>query len=141
MYVLWHKLMSLRTSLLAQTVKNPPAMRETWVASLGCEDPLDEGMATYSSSLAWRILRTEEPGGLLSMGSQRVGHNWSNLAWTHRIISGIIGKNALAPVVKRLMGEFWLNQLPAVCTQVTLKLWASVMNIYAFHPQYCQSSL
>ena len=40
----------------------------------------------------------------------------------HRIISGIIGKNALAPVVKRLMGEFWLNQLPAVCTQVTLKL-------------------
>ena len=47
--------MSLRTSLLAQTVKNPPAMRETWVASLGWEDPLDEGMATYSSILAWSI--------------------------------------------------------------------------------------
>ena len=47
--------MSLRASLLTQTVKNPPAMRETWVASLGWEDPLDEGMATYSSILAWSI--------------------------------------------------------------------------------------
>ena len=44
------------TSLVAQTVKNPPAMQETWVQSLGWEDPLEEGMATYSSILAWRIL-------------------------------------------------------------------------------------
>ena len=51
-------------SLVAQTVKNLPAMRETWVPSLGLEDPLEEGMATHSSILAWRIPRTEDPGGL-----------------------------------------------------------------------------
>ena len=56
-------------------VKNLLAMRETWVRSLGWEDPLEEGMATHSSILAWRIPWTEEPGGLLSMGSQRVGHD------------------------------------------------------------------
>ena len=60
---------------MAQTVKNPPAMRETWVRSLGWEDPLQEDMATHSSILAWRIPWTEEPGGLQSTGSQRVGHN------------------------------------------------------------------
>ena len=58
-----------------QMVKNPPAMRETWVRSLGREDPLEKGMATHSSILAWGIPRTEEPAGLQSMGSQRVGHN------------------------------------------------------------------
>ena len=63
------------TSLVAQTVKNLPAVRETWVPSLGREDPLEEGMATHSSILAWRIPWTEEPGGLQSMGSQRVGHD------------------------------------------------------------------
>ena len=56
-------------------VKNPPAMQETWVRPLGWEDPLEEGMATHSSILAWRIPRTEEPGGLQSMGSQRVVHD------------------------------------------------------------------
>ena len=56
-------------------VKNPPAMWETWVQSLGWEDPLEKGMATHSSILAWRIPRTEEPGGLVSIGSQRVGHD------------------------------------------------------------------
>ena len=56
-------------SLVAQMVKNPPAMQETWVRTLGWEDPLEEGMATHSSILAWRIPRTEEPGGLQSMGS------------------------------------------------------------------------
>ena len=53
-------------------VKNPPAMQETQVQSLGQEDPLEEEMATHSSILAWRIPGTEEPGGLQSMGSQRV---------------------------------------------------------------------
>ena len=51
-------------SLVAQLVKNPPAMQETWVRSLGREDPLEKGMATHSSLLAWRIPWTEEPGGL-----------------------------------------------------------------------------
>ena len=55
-------------------VKNLPSMHETWVQSLGREDLLEKGMATHSSILAWRIPWTEEPGGLQSMGSQRVGH-------------------------------------------------------------------
>ena len=62
-------------SLLAQTVKNLPAMWETWIQSLGWEDPLEKKMATHSSILAWEIPWTEEPGRLQSMGSQRVGHN------------------------------------------------------------------
>ena len=61
-------------SVVTQTVKNLPAMRETWVQSLGWEDPLEEGMATYFSILAWRIPWTEEPDRLQSMGSQRVRH-------------------------------------------------------------------
>ena len=56
-------------------VKSPSAMEETWVQSLGQEDPLEKGMATHFSILAWRIPQTEEPGGLQSMGSQQVGHN------------------------------------------------------------------
>ena len=65
----------MRASLVAQRLKRLPAMRETWVQSLGQEDPLEKEMATHSSILAWRIPWTEEPGGLQSMGSQRVGHN------------------------------------------------------------------
>ena len=60
---------------MAQTIKNPSAMWETWVRSLGWEDPLEKGMATHSGILAWRIPQTEEPGRLQSMGLQRVGHN------------------------------------------------------------------
>ena len=59
---------------VTQMVKNQPAVQETGVSSLGQEDPLEEGMATHSSILAWRIPWTEEPGGLQSMGSQRVRH-------------------------------------------------------------------
>ena len=60
---------------MAQIVKNLPAMQETWVQSLGQKNPLEKGMATHSSILAWRILWTEETGGLQSMGSQRVRHD------------------------------------------------------------------
>ena len=60
------------SSLVAQTVKHLHTMRETCVQSLGWEDPLEKEMATHSSTLAWRIPWTEEPGGLQSMGSQRV---------------------------------------------------------------------
>ena len=62
-------------SLVAQTVKNLPAMQETWVQSLGWEDPLEEEMAIHSSILAWRIPWTEKSGGLQSTGSQRVRHD------------------------------------------------------------------
>ena len=64
-------------------VKNPPAMQETWVRSLGWEDPLEEGMATHSSILAWRIPWIEEPGGLQSTESQRVKHNRDDGVHTH----------------------------------------------------------
>ena len=60
---------------MVQTVKNLPAMQETWVQSLGQEDPLEKGMATHSSILVWRIPWTEEPDRLQFMGSQRVGHD------------------------------------------------------------------
>ena len=60
---------------MAQRVKRLPAMRETWVQSLGQGDPLEKGMATHSSILAWKIPWTEEPGRLQSMGSHRVGHD------------------------------------------------------------------
>ena len=61
--------------LVAQLVKNLTAVQETQVRSLGWEDPLEKEMATHSSTLAWKIPRTKEPGRLQSMGSQRVGHD------------------------------------------------------------------
>ena len=60
---------------MAQRVKNLPAMQEIWVRFLGWEDPLEKEMVTHSSILAWKILWTEEPGRLQSMGPQRVRHN------------------------------------------------------------------
>ena len=61
--------------LVVQKVKHLPSMQETWVRSLGQEDPLGKEIATYSSTLAWKIPWTKEPGRLQSMGSQRVGHD------------------------------------------------------------------
>ena len=65
-----------RTSLVAQTVKHLSTMWETWVRSLGWEDPLEKEMAIHSRIIAWKIPWTERPGRLQSMGSQRVGHDW-----------------------------------------------------------------
>ena len=71
---------------MAQRLKHLPGMRETWVQSLGWEDPLEKEMAAHSSTLAWRMLWREEPGRLQSMGSQRVGHNWvTSLTSLHNI--------------------------------------------------------
>ena len=66
-----------RTSLVAQRLKRLPGMQETWVWSLGWEEPLEKEMATHSSTLTWRIPWREEPGRLQSMGSQRVRHDWA----------------------------------------------------------------
>ena len=66
---------SFWASLVAQSVKNLPSVQETWVRSLGLEDPLEKEMATHPSILAWEIPWTEEPGRLQSMGLQRVGHD------------------------------------------------------------------
>ena len=69
-------------SLVAQAVKNLPAVRETQVRSLSWEDPLEKGMATHSSILAWRIPWTEQPAWLQSIGSQRVGQDWTTNTFT-----------------------------------------------------------
>ena len=69
-------------SLVVQMVRNLPAMQETWVQSLGWEDPLEKGKATHCSILAWRIPWTEEPDGLQSMGSPRVGHDRATSTFT-----------------------------------------------------------
>ena len=69
---------------MAQRVKNLPAMQETWILSLGQEDPPEKGMVTHSSILAWRIPWTEESSGPQSMGSQRVRHNWVTNTHTHK---------------------------------------------------------
>ena len=73
--VIYYRTIERGASLVAQTVKNLPAMWGTWVQSLGWEDALEDSMATHSSIRAWRIPWTEEPGGLQSMWSQSVGHN------------------------------------------------------------------
>ena len=72
--------MYLRASPVVPRLKRLPAMWETWVRSLGRDDPLETEMATHSSILVWKIPWTEEPGGLQSIGSQRVGHGCSDLA-------------------------------------------------------------
>ena len=64
-------------------IKHLPTMQETWVQSLGWEDPLEKGMATHSSTLAWKIPWTEKPGRLQFMGSQRVGHDWATSLHIH----------------------------------------------------------
>ena len=73
---IWLLLQLEWASLVAQRLKHLPAMWETWVRSLGWDDPLEKEMATHSSILAWWIPWMEEPGGLQSTGSQRVGHDW-----------------------------------------------------------------
>ena len=77
-------------SLVAQMVKNPPAVLETWVPSLGQEDPLEKGMATYSCILAWRISWTEEPGGPQRTGSPRVRHDWVTDPYTYRMVWSVL---------------------------------------------------
>ena len=81
-HYLAHSILKKGTFLVAQTVKDLPAMQETWVLSLDQEDPLEKGMATHSNILAWRIPRTEEPGRPQSMELQRVRHKWATNTFT-----------------------------------------------------------
>ena len=78
-----HFLSITRASLVTQVVKNLPAIWKTWVPSLGWEDLLEKRSATYSSILVWRIPWTEEPGRLLSTGSQRVRRDWATFTFTY----------------------------------------------------------
>ena len=92
-------------------------MQETWVWSLGQEDPLEEGTATHSSILVWRIPWTEEPGGLQSMGLQRVGHNWSDL--THRHTKS----SALKCVPLALLSQSSHSAPSSQASKALLELW------------------
>ena len=104
-----------RTSLVAQTVKCLSTMRETRVRSLGQEDPLEKEMAPHSSTIAWKIPWTEEPGRLQSMGSQRVGHDWvtSLSLWLSGMIASVLYlAETLTPLhgnVAQLYCEFSLS--------------------------------
>ena len=110
------------TSLVAQTVKHLPTMRETWVQSLGWEDLLEKEMATHSSSLAWKIPWMEEPDRLQSTGSQRVGHNWvTSLSFFLSSPQGSPGLAWCSSVMDP--GPFCLVALP--CLQVGLRIRAS----------------
>ena len=92
----FHIKCKLRASLAAQMVKCLPAMRQTRVRSLGWEDPLEKEMATHSSTLAWKIPWTEEPGRLQSMGLQRVGHDWAtSLSLSFKYIKGVFAVRCL----------------------------------------------
>ena len=92
-------------SLVAQMVKNPPAIQETWVQSLGQEYPLEKEMATYSNVLAWRIPWTEEPGRLQSMESQRVRHNWMTNIFTFTVFDYSNDQGALLAFSLQWKGE------------------------------------
>ena len=94
-------------SLVAHMVKNLPAMQESWVWSLGWEESLEKGMATYSSILAWDIPWTEEPCRLHSMGSQRVRQDWVTNTNTHTPLGRTqkILNNGLIPGLGRVPGE------------------------------------
>ena len=89
-------------SVVAQMVENLPAMGETRAWSLGLEDPLEKGMATHSTILAWRTPWTEEPGRLQSMGLQRVGPNWATNTFTSLFIfcfpSGNLSSVLISPI-------------------------------------------
>ena len=124
-------------SLVAQTVKNLPVVRETRVRMLGWENPLEKGMATHSSILAWRIPGTEEPGGLQSMGSQRVGHDWAAISHSltkplelHAVTSPPTNEKkvtqfaALTPKTIGNFRGFWTraNRSPCLALQISLPL-------------------
>ena len=99
--------------------KELPAMWDTWVQSLGWEGPLEEGMATHTSILAWRIPWTEEPGGLHSIGSQRVRHDWSNLPRMHAVSL----KSSLLEILNLITStkNFFLNKVTYISAKV--RIW------------------
>ena len=109
-------------------VKTLSVMQETQVWSLGLEKALEEGMAIHSSILAWRIPWREEPGGLKSIGSQRIGHNWSNLACT-------LGK-AMAPHSSTLTWKIpWMekpSRLQSMGSRRVGHYWATSLSLFTF---------
>ena len=101
-YISKPKSKPLRISLVTQMVKRLLTMWETRVRSLGWEDPLEKEIATHSSTLAWKIPWTEEPGSLQSMGSQRVGHDWVTKLCTLRLWNQNAKENQSHTAIKAL---------------------------------------
>ena len=98
-------------SLVIQMVKNLPAMRETWVLSLGWKDHMEEGMASHSSILAWRI--TEKPGGLQCLGSQRAGRDWATMhkQSTGSSVHGISQARILNGFLEQINSLVWISSV------------------------------
>ena len=118
-------------------------MQIMWVWSLGQEDPLQEAMALHSSILTWKIPWTEEPGGLQSMGLQRVGHDWSNLTYTYYLLllGGTVIKNSptnekmqrdvgLTPELRRSPGKGNGNPLQNSCLENSMGrgAWRAILH-------------
>ena len=136
-----------RASLVAQRLKRLPAMWETWVRFLGWEDPLEKEMATHSSILAWRILWTEEPGGLQSTGSQRVRHDWATSLFHLCILSLPIVNVMLhkeispwSPARRDTITKFNLN---VPCLYLVLRgadiLYVAIIYSFVFFLSYSQA--
>ena len=125
-----NSLNSFFASLVAQRVKSRPARGETWVRSLGWEDPQEKEMATYPSILAWRIPWTEEPGGLLSIRSQRAGHYWSDLVHTHTAVPTRLRRCAEQSVVSGCHGDKnWRSRaypgFQLACLNYYIRIWVN----------------
>ena len=105
------------TSLVAQRLKHLPAMRETWVRFLGREDPLEKEIATHSSIPAWRIPWMEEPGGLQSSGSQRVGHDRATLLSLSHFLKSSFKKLKSCYRQADIQKEYWhkANHCSTIC--------------------------
>ena len=112
-----------RTSMVAQKVKSLLAVRETWVRSLGQEDPLGEEMATHSSILVWRIPWTEEPGGLQSMGSQRVGDDWATDTRIGLWRFSVLSSGSCCPFIPHFKTSICWPQLPTPSLLATTSLF------------------
>ena len=115
---------------VAQMAKNLPAMQGTQVQSLGQEDPLDKRMATHSNILAWRIPWTEEPGGLQSMGSQRVGHDWATK--TIKVLN--LSPKVYAVFILLNFGLFWNPCVNVYCVGVCMHINTHSVVSYSWWP-------
>ena len=129
-------------SLVAQLVKNPPAMRETWIRSLGWEDPLEKGKATHSNIQAWRI-----PWTVWSMGLQRVGHNWATcpLTFFHTVfvfarliwLSMISSRSIRVAVNSKISFLLIAEQYSSVCVCVCVVcVYTHILHLYPFICQW-----
>ena len=135
----WHHVASFWGSvpLEAQTVRNPPAVQETWILLLGQEDPLETGMATHPRILAWRIPWTEESGGLQSVGSQRVRHDWVTNTKIHRFRKAKL-KQVFVGVLAKYHPQGWIFiELLLGLIFTSLSLWTTqapyFVAVYAFY--------